>query len=92
MNDLTIEKGVPVPESVLGRAAMYPFAQMKVGDSFFVGEADLPGIGLDKINARLRAASTNFRRDNPTYKFRVLKVTETRDGVETQGTRCWRMA
>lgn len=39
MNDSTqfkIEKGIPVPAKGTGRASMYPWDDMEIGDSFFV--------------------------------------------------------
>lgn len=41
-----IEKGIPAPDmrSVRKKLAKYPFAKMKVGDSFFVPEGKLTRI------------------------------------------------
>ena len=69
-----IEKGIPVPET-RGRG-LYPFADMGVGDSFFVG---------GEVSARSNAltAALNFGKRNG-LKFSSRNV----DG----GLRIWRVA
>lgn len=47
---MKIEKGIDSPKNVTkGRAFIYPFRQMEVGDSFFV-----PFEGIEKNRVRLR--------------------------------------
>lgn len=48
-----IEKGIPLPPS--RRQGKYPIAQLEVGDSFFVPDADLPksrGQGFHSLGKR----------------------------------------
>lgn len=35
MNQIKIDKGIPVPTSRWGRARKYPFGDLEIGDSFF---------------------------------------------------------
>ena len=42
MSEYKIESGIPLP----GRRLKYPFAEMKVGDSFAIAEADLRKISV----------------------------------------------
>ena len=37
MNQIKIDKGVPVPEESRGANGKYPFGDLEIGDSFFVG-------------------------------------------------------
>lgn len=70
--EFKIDKDVPMPE-VTGT---YPFAQMEVGDSFFV-----PG----RTPKQMQNAAANHRKKGK--KFKAMQVTEK--GVE--GTRIWRI-
>lgn len=70
-----IEQDVPMPPS-RGGAALYPFGQLDVGDSFyFTGEP---------------YQNTSFRRSASAYGTRNgVKLTVRKDG---DGLRCWRIA
>lgn len=72
-----IETGIPAPvRKGRGRPASYPFADMKVGDSFFV-ECDEKKIQHIRVYASSSAKRLGFR-------FTVSK--------EAGGVRCWRVA
>lgn len=78
-----IEQGLEIPEprrTARGGRARYPFAHMKIGDSFFV-----PANGDEKrnINKNLSALGNHFgKRNGMKFKTRVV------DG----GIRVWRVA
>jgi hypothetical protein len=70
----TIDKDVPRPRPYTPGGG-YPFAQMKVGDSFRVGK---------DWRARVANAAVHFvRRHQPTWKFSVR--------LFEGGCRCWRI-
>jgi hypothetical protein len=74
---IKIDKNVPRPEKLWWRK--YPFAQMKVGDSFFI-----PG----KLQATVSASAYSFaRRRGDGRKFSTANVVHK--GVE--GVRVWRL-
>lgn len=71
-----IETGVEIPGRKGGRSgSKYPFAQMRVGQSFLVGS----GVKVSTIRSAIGA----FSKGNPDLKFAVR---ETEDGV-----RVWRI-
>lgn len=65
MSDMKIEKGVPMPKNK--RATKYPFAEMEVGDSFYV-EPD---------NGSIHAAASWYGKRN-NKKFATRKEGEGR--------------
>ncbi len=72
---LEIEKNIPIPEAVEGRAwTKYPFQFMEIGDSFF-----LP---CDDIEAGKNRLRTSFVRHKPK-RFSIRKV--------KGGLRVWRV-
>lgn len=74
--DFKIESDVPTPPPGLASWLNWPFANMKVGDSFLVGE-DV------RLTARCRGAASYFCRRNEGTKFSIRKTPE--------GFRCWRV-
>jgi len=46
---IEVDKSVPLPEPKLGRPKKYPFAEMEVGDSFFVPQ--------EKVRSASKSAS-----------------------------------
>lgn len=73
-----IEKGHPMPEFKSGAQNKYPWAQMEVGDSFFV-----PGSTAQKM----RSAASHQAKRHPPKRYICRK--EVVDGV--QGVRVWRV-
>jgi hypothetical protein len=72
-----INKGVPLPDTK-SKKPIYPFRDMKVGDSFAVPMERQTGV---------RTAARYFTvRHEPEWEFRTFKVTE--DGVFVM--RVWR--
>lgn len=63
----TIEKNVPMPEVKRGRRPRYPFADMLVGDSFFV-----PGDTRATQGARA-AAHSHTRRTGKAFDARTVE-------------------
>jgi hypothetical protein len=61
-----IEKHIPVPESRRGRPALYPFADMAPGESFFVAEAE------QRLVAIRRAASSHTRYTGKKFTVRLV--------------------
>lgn len=81
-----IDVNIPLP-TTRGRPAefSFPFANMQVGDSFFVPAG---AEGLEKIRSRLSSSIVRFRaRVARTAKFSTRVVVE--DGVN--GVRVWRV-
>lgn len=75
--EFQIEKNVPIPDRVAGRAGRYPWDDMEVNDSFFVPGRD--------------ALSVPKRKDGK--KFRSAKrVEKDGDGKDVAGVRVWRVA
>lgn len=70
-----IESGVPMPKR--DQICKYPFAEMKVGDSFVVFASDLE---------KTRTAASHFGRHNER-KYAVRRV----DPIKGE-YRCWRIA
>ena len=76
---IKIDRGVPVPTK--GQRCMYPFKDMKVGDSFFIDTKD-----RDKGNMRNRVQSSSSRfakMQDPKQQFCSRQL----EG----GIRCWRI-
>jgi hypothetical protein len=75
--EIVIQKSVPIPSKSGGaRPRLYPFGDMKVGDSFFVP------------NGRLRTIGHCWRSFRKTHKSKWKFTARTVDG----GVRCWRIA
>lgn len=83
MDEIRLDKGVPVPPAKAGRYAKskYPFDRMEVGDSFVFRTADRCKSGT--ADGYMRAASKRYG-----GKFTQRKVVE--DGVAV--IRIWRTA
>lgn len=67
---IKIERNIPIPTKRLyrrgaGRPAKYPFARMKIGDSFAVYKAQA-----------VRAAAQKFQRKNKVHKFVIRRYEE----------------
>lgn len=69
-----IEKNIPMP--LIRGFRMYPYREMKVGNSIFIPDSDVPPSGA-------YPAPHYFAKRNPEYKFTVRKV----EG----GFRIWRI-
>lgn len=74
MSEFKIEKGIPQPAR--NGCTKYPLRQMKVGESFFVGESTNASV--------VRSNIALFSKRNPDYKFSTRK--------EGTGIRVWRIA
>lgn len=72
---IKIDKGIPLPKQV--RTSKYPFADLGVGDSFFV-----PGVKAASLG---NAAKHHAARTGHSYRSRTV----TEDGV--LGARIWRV-
>lgn len=81
---ITIETNIPLPDAKRGSSAAYPFADMQVGDSFFVASAEAD---FKATRARLAAAIARFRKASEGVKF----ATRTVDEDSVNGLRVWRM-
>lgn len=75
---IRIDKRVPIPKpETRDRSPKYPWADMKVGDSFFVA-----GVTQKAINS---SAHHQTLHGNGTYSTRVV----VENGVK--GVRCWKV-
>jgi len=78
MEDIVIEKDIPIPKINVSKRRKYPFMLLKVGDSFYIkAEGDV----FKKIEATLRSSALYYQGVSP-HRFSVKRV----DG----GIRCWR--
>jgi len=74
---IKIDSNIPLPDmSAAGRPRIYPFEDMKVGDSFFIPKAD-------RKTALVRSASSRWTATHPGWKLLVRQ--------EEGGCRCWRV-
>lgn len=78
MSDFKIEKGIPVASDG-HRRTKYPFAEMDVGDSFFIDNVQLRDRTYESV---LGAARGYGHRHNKKFKQRI----------ENNGVRIWRIA
>lgn len=74
---IEVMSGVPIPKPQRNRNSKYPFAEMKVGDSFHV-DGD-----PEKADALLRSVSYRYGKEN-AVKFTVRRT--------ESGARIWRVA
>lgn len=73
-----VETDVPIPPGGRERgASKYPFASMKIGDSFPVQDDEW-------IKRRVATSVSRWNRDNPSTKF-IMRKTDN-------GARVWRIA
>ncbi|RID91871.1 hypothetical protein D2N39_11580 [Gemmobacter lutimaris] len=75
---VSLRRGIPMPEVVSGRRAKYPWDDMEVGESFFIGGVSESTISSSRLTAQKRLEGR---------KFAVRSVTE--NGVE--GVCAWRV-
>lgn len=77
--DFEIEHGIPLDdrETYGTSRRKYPFAKMKVGDSFFAGPRDARA---------LKSSASHYAR---AHGIRLATRKEVKDGVV--GRRCWRI-
>lgn len=73
-----IESNIPVPLTATGASHRWPFAEMKIGDSFFV-----PLETAGAIGQIVRPAASVWARRHAGFKFTIRKM----DG----GYRIWRI-
>jgi hypothetical protein len=87
-----IESNIPLPPRKFGtngRPTTYPFAHMRVGDSFEVNLSEYTGKHAKKIEQVMttigNCARGYAKRHNPTAKFTTRKMSQT-------AARIWRTA
>ena len=80
MTTFKIEKRIPIPTPKKTGYGSYPFADMKVGDSFFVPSSDT----FRETRLRVASAASYYGLRHPGIKFSLRK---TDDGI-----RVWRVA
>ncbi len=78
MDDIIIEKDVPIPKINVSKRRKYPFMLLNIGDSFFI-EAN--GDAFKKMEATLRSSALYYQGVSPR-RFAVKRV--------DRGIRCWR--
>ena len=76
MTEIRLDHNIPLPRR-RGAHRIYPFAEMRVGDSFFV-----PHKGQKRLAAQLVSGARS-------QGIRASARTVTENGVE--GVRCWRI-
>jgi hypothetical protein len=83
VNGIKLES-IPLPDSAVGARSKYPFADMKVGESFEI-------IG-DKMLQNIRNAAGKFATNHKEYRF-ATRTTGERvvDGQTVKVYRCWRI-
>lgn len=75
-----IESGISVAPIKYARK-LYPFAEMKVGDSFALAESTWQEVD------RVRASIQDWQKRHPPMKFSVRQISPT-----DKNYRCWRIA
>jgi hypothetical protein len=80
MTKLKIEKGIPLPPTTMGRARIYPFKEMEIGDSFFV---PLNGRDRHRVQTSIIGSCRLARLTPKRFCTRYIKEPE-------EGYRCWR--
>jgi hypothetical protein len=87
-----VQSNVPLPPRTYGTGAAtkYPFAEMRVGDSFAVSLSDYAGRGKTPTTERIQTALSNSARNyakmrDPRFKFATRKV-------DAATIRIWRIA
>lgn len=83
MDDIQIITEVSgIPPARTGRPALYPFAALEVGQSFYVpalrGQAS-----ADKLVARVSSAKKRYEKSNPGAKFSVRRGSGNQNGSVT---------
>lgn len=76
MSKIGIDKNVPIPTKA-DRTTKYPWADMEIGDSFFVPKAN-----KNTIASTSAAASVKYR-----HSYKTVEVVQGR----TKGVRVWRI-
>lgn len=80
---INIRRGVKIPQKkATGRPPIYPFGQMREGDSFFLPVESHTG------KHPIHAAAANYRHRNPDFSYTVRTVEENGQ----HGIRVWRTA
>lgn len=88
---IKVDKHVPFPKSKRGRPKRYPFATMKVGDSFrFKLRGELDARGRDRQMVSVEAAGCKFSSKHADavrnrVRFSIRKVSDS-------FARCWRVS
>ena len=77
MSDFKIEKDVPLPRATWRTAPEYPFAEMEIGDSFYV-----PKVKQGTLRSRVEAFKKRHSGIHLNKKFALRTI---RDGI-----RVWR--
>lgn len=60
--EIKIETKVPVPANYNGGRGKYPFAKMKIGESFYVATKDCPGV---------RSSANQYHQIHKDFTFTV---------------------
>lgn len=76
---------VPLPANALrGKKSPWPFASMKVGDSFLVPETKPTAANASALRLHpIRSAASAWKRSHPGFNYTIQ---QTADGL-----RCWRI-
>lgn len=75
---LPVDKNIPIPESYKTRPDKFPFAQLQIGDSFFI----------ENVSKRF-SIYANLRHFNErNQKSNQIRVVQRREG---NGVRIWRI-
>lgn len=77
----SIEKNIPIPLKQT-RGSKYPFADMEVGDSFFI-----PELSLGSVSGNV---SKNARALGIKMETRPVREKDPDTGKEVDGVRVWR--
>jgi hypothetical protein len=79
-----IEKNIPIPKISAGRGRIYPFPEMKVGDSFAVPITKETSFSKSKNTAAVRSSAIAYARK---YGGKFSVKFDSTDEV----IRCWRV-
>lgn len=80
---MKIESGIPLPDAKAGgRPCIYPFGEMKIGQSILVKPRK--GETLEAVARRVRSAAATWRSRNTAAVGFKVRITPDEGGV-----RCW---
>ena len=100
MNNIIVEHNIPLPDKAgrVGRPTKYPWAELSVGDSFFVPLNSMPrDAGKNWMTiAQLRGQMSNLahrygQRHKKKFATRKRVVKTGNVGRNTAGVRVWRI-
>lgn len=80
-----IEKGVSLPKDIKMGRVLYPFAFMKVGESFVIKNVDKDVKGIQAKKAAVHSAASHYKNTHKVDNFKIVSA------KMDDGLRVWRV-